>query len=205
MAFPSSCSLHTVKLSCAFGLQHASAEMRKASMMREKLQEVHTWVGHQVLPKQLKGAIKAYYADVSRLVWRAYIAWFASVAVPPSLMLLLHAFSFCGHFLTRMFWLQSVKVLQLLKDVGCCCCCPQKGYPGLQCRLYRHVQPPGSGGPTLCRPWMISLTPQWWTTEGDRQRAVYMWLRQSWMRLLQLHAIQFGLGRSLQSMQASTP
>ena len=42
--------------------------MRKASMMREKLQEVHTWVGHQALPKQLKGAIKAYYADVSNLL-----------------------------------------------------------------------------------------------------------------------------------------
>ena len=39
--------------------------MRKASIVREKLQEVHTWVGHQALPKQLKGAIKAYYADVS--------------------------------------------------------------------------------------------------------------------------------------------
>ena len=110
------CSLNTLKLSCGFGLQHASAEMRKASMMREKLQEVHTWVGHQALPKQLKGAIKAYYADVSNLLWIADIAWVASVATPTSLKLLLHAIMFCGHPLLHMFWLIQIVT-------GKCSCC----------------------------------------------------------------------------------
>ena len=50
----------------ALWLQRASQEVKEAQMFREKMGTVSEWMGRVKLPRDLKGKIRAYYAEVWR-------------------------------------------------------------------------------------------------------------------------------------------